>query len=159
MSIIKDTKDDELISVFRDVCSDHLRNMLYELEDKNQSPGFTKKGCDTHKRLFQRLVDANRWFEGKNGLHYRNCAGAHLQPSWKAENLFQQFGYGGRREWKHLTKGVAACLAMMKLMDGGKSTKTWRDVRRRVAIRQVDTHGGLPLPNGIEVFLLDLDEK
>src|SRR5688572_4729204 len=104
LSIIRHKKNDELAAVFTDVCSDHLRNMLHELANKRPfTLGFTPEGTDEHKRLFQRLVDANKWFEGGNRLHYRNCSGSHLQALPKAQHMFQKFGYGGQREWRNLT--------------------------------------------------------
>jgi len=130
--------------------------MLYELANKKQSLGFAPDGSDKHRRLFKRLVDANKWFEGNNGLHYRNCSGSHLQGLPKAQHMFQQFGYGGEREWKHLTKGVAACLGMMKLIDSGKHPFSWREVRQKVVTGRKDAFNGLPIPNGFDALLLDL---
>ena len=162
LSVIRRNRSDELIRVFQDVCSDNLRTVLHELANKEDwTLGFTPEGTDQHKRLFQRLVDANKWFEGKRGkagkkkLHYRNASGAHLQPLTSTEHMFQQFGFGGDREWKHLTKGVAACIQMMKLIDGKKHDKFWREVRKRVVTGKAETHEGLPIPSAVTALLLD----
>jgi hypothetical protein len=72
-----------------------------------------------------------------------------------AEHMFQLFGYGGLREWKNLSKGVAACLGMMKLIDNGKNAKWWREVRKAVVTGQVETQNGFPFPNRIKALLLD----
>src|SRR5437773_6826427 len=112
LQIIRGTKSDELIRVFQDLCSDKLRNMLHELANKRTwTLGFSASGTAKAKPLFDKLVEANKWFEGyqkRNPLHSRDVSGAHMQPLDKAEHMFQMFGYGGEREWKQLTKGVGA---------------------------------------------------
>ena len=156
MSLVRRVRNHELCSALTDVCSDHLRNMLHELANKKTwTLGFAPDGSVKHKRLFQRLLDANKWFEGGNGLHYRNCSGSHLQPMDKAQHMFQQFGYGGDREWKRLTAGVAACVQMMKLAEGGRHSKFWRDVRQRVVSGKLETFNGLSIPSAAEALLLD----
>jgi hypothetical protein len=111
--------------------------MLHELAKKqNWTLGFSVAGTAKQKRFFTKLVEANKWFEGyKNRLHSRNVSGAHLQPLEKADHMFQMFGYGGEREWKQLTKGVGACVAMMKLVDGNRNTEFWRKIRLKVGGR------------------------
>jgi len=108
--------------------------MLHELANKeNWTLGFEPDGNPKYDHFFARLCEANRWFEGyRNHLHYRNCSGAHMQPLDRTDHMFQQFGYGGEREWRHLTKGVASCLAMMKLIDGKPYREFWRKIRAKV---------------------------
>jgi hypothetical protein len=132
--MIRAGKAPELVDVFRDLCSDKLRIMLHELANKQKwTLGFAPDGNQKHDRLYERLLKANKWFEGsKNKLHYRNCSGAHMQSLDRAEHMFQHFGYGDEREWKHLTKGVAACLAMMRLIDGRPYRAFWKRIRAKV---------------------------
>lgn len=155
LSVIRRIKGDELISVFQDTCSDKLRIMLHELAEKKRSMGFDADGSDQHKRLYAGLEQANEWFTGKNGLHARNCSGAHLQPLPAAQHMFQIFGYGGEREWTNLTLGVAACVGMMKLLEGNKHNAWWRELRRKVRNRKMEEFNGLPVPASIEALLLD----
>jgi hypothetical protein len=153
LRLVRGDRSIELIRIFQDLCSDKLRIMLHELATKKKwTLGFSADGTPKQQRLFQRLVEANKWFEGyKNGLHYRNCSGAHMQPLDKADHMFQHFGYGGEREWKHLTRGVAACLAMMKVLDGNRRTKFWRGIRTRVASQERQEMRDLPI--GVEALL------
>jgi len=126
--------------------------MLYEFSNKQTwTMGFNKEGSVKHKRLFSKLKLANDWFVGKNGLHARNCSGSHLQSFSVTQHMFQQFGYGGEREWKKLTIGVAACLGMMKLQEDNKHNQWWRELRQRVR-----EFKGLPVPAAIESLFLDL---
>ena len=161
LSILRKERSSELISVCKDLCSDKLRNMLYELAHKRPwTLGFLRAGTPKHQRLYKKLEEANKWFQG-NRLHYRNCSGSHMQPLDKADHMFQVFGYGGEREWKHLTKGVAACVAMMKLIDGNHNQDFWRKVRLKVAGVVNDTisadlsgnHLRLDIPIGVEALL------
>jgi hypothetical protein len=135
LRIIRGKKAGELIHVFQDLCSDKLRNMLHELANKKSwTLAFSATGTAREKRLFAKLAKANRWFEGyQNRLHSRNLSGAHLQSLDKADHTFQIFGYHGEREWKQLTKGVAACVALMKLIDNDRNTSFWRNIRLRVS--------------------------
>jgi hypothetical protein len=163
LSIIRKGKAPELLQVFRDLCSDKLRVMLYEFKDKKSwKLGFAPNGNPKHDHFYARLVEANKWFEGyKNGLHARNCSGAHMQPLDRADHMFQHFGHGGEREWKHLTKGVAACLAMMRIVDGKPHRDFWRKIRAKVRGTVCDeapeTVGGeqmmVSLPIGVEALL------
>jgi hypothetical protein len=134
LSLVRRDRSAELASVFQDLCSDKLRIMLHEVANKKSwTLGFSPDGNPKYKHLFARLCDANKWFEGyKNQLHYRNCSGAHMQSLDKADHMFQQFGYGGEREWRHLTKGVAACLAIMRLIDDKPNRDFWRKIRAKV---------------------------
>jgi hypothetical protein len=134
LSVIRRGKAPELVEVFRDLCSDKLRNMLHELAKKRRwTLGFAADGNPKYNRLYARLVEANKWFTGyKNDLHSRDCSGSHLQPLKRADHMFQLFGYGGGREWKQLTKGVAACLAMMRIADGKPNRDVWWGIRARV---------------------------
>src|SRR5581483_8623932 len=86
---IRHIQGDELTAVFKDVCSDKLRIMLHELAEKKRSMGFDPEGSDKHERLYAKLTVANEWFTGKNGLHARNCSGAHLQRLPVAQHMFQ----------------------------------------------------------------------
>jgi len=163
LSVIRKGKATELVEVFRDLCSDKLRIMLYEFtEKKSWKLGFAPNGNLKYDRLYARLGRANKWFEGyTNNLHYRNCSGAHMQPLDRADHMFQHFGYGGEREWKHLTKGVAACLAMMRIVDGQPNRDFWRKIRAKVrgTVRNEApvTVGGkrmlVGLPSGVEALL------
>lgn len=162
LSMIRKVRGNETLYVFKDVCSDKLRNMLHELANKKKwTLGFTKDGLEKHQRLFKRLIDANKWFESKEGKHYRNVGGSHMQPLPIADHMFQQFGYGGEREWKHLTKGVAACVAMMKMIDGGKFASWWREKRKCVRDGELKQHVSsdgiaMEIPNALDALLLDL---
>jgi len=153
LSIVRKKPSSKLISVFRDLCSDKTRNMLHELANKKDwTLGFSREGTEQHKRLHGKLLEANKWFTGYNGrLHYRNCAGSHLQPLDKADHMFQHFGYGGEREWKQLTKGVAACLKMMKGMDDKPYHDFWRQVRFK--IRGAVDERAPDLPVSVEALL------
>jgi hypothetical protein len=163
LSLIRNGKATELTELFRDLCSDKLRIMLHEFATKKSwTLGFAPDGNPRYDRLFERLRGANKWFEGyKNALHYRNCSGAHMQSLDRADHMFQHFGYGGEREWKHLTHGVAACVAMMKLLDGKKNQEFWRKIRVKVAGVVDDSFavnvGGeklvCDLPIGVEALL------
>src|SRR6266446_10575683 len=115
LSLVRKDRSPELIRVFQDLCSDKLRIRLHELANKRSwTLGFEPNGNLKYDHLFARLCKANKWFEGySNDLHYRNCSGAHMQPLDRADHMFQHFGYGGEREWRQLTKGVASCIAMM----------------------------------------------
>jgi hypothetical protein len=140
LSLIRKGRVSELVSVFRDLCSDKMRIMLHELANKKKwTLGFAPDGNPKYERLFVRLREANKWFEGyKNDLHYRNIAGAHMQPLDRADHMFQHFGYGGDREWLHLTKGVAASLAMMRIEDGKPYRDFWHKVRAKVRGKVAD---------------------
>jgi hypothetical protein len=157
LSLIRKGKASELVSVFRDLCSDKLRIMLHELANKKSwTLGFAPGGNPKYERLFARLREANQWFEGyKNELHYRNCAGAHLQPLDRADHMFQHFGYGGDREWLRLTKGVAACLTMMRIEDGNPRRDFWHKVRAKVRGQVTDEIpidvGGVQITAGLPV--------
>jgi hypothetical protein len=163
LSMIRRDRSTELICVFRDLCSDKLRIMLHEFANKKSwTLGFDPDGNPRYERLFKRLCEANRWFEGrKNGLHYRNCSGAHMQPLDRADHMFQHFGYTDEREWEHLTKGVAVCLGMMKLLDGKSRTPFWNKVRGKVRgevsdsieVLIGDKQRVLDMPIGVEALL------
>jgi hypothetical protein len=169
LAIVRRQKSSELLLVFQDLCSDKLRNMLYELANKkNWTLGFSAAGTAKHKRFFIKLVEANNWFEGyknrrhsRKVRHSRNVSGAHLQPLEKADHMFQTFGYGGEREWKQLTKGVGACVAMMKLFDGNSNAEFWRKIRLKVGGRIdespfaniVGKEMKLGIPVGVEALL------
>ena len=163
LSLTRRGKANEPVSVCRDVCSDKLRIMLHELANKKSwTLGFAPGSDPKYDRLFARLIEANKWFEGyKNSLHYRNCSGAHMQPLDRADHMFQHFGYGGEREWKHLTKGVAACLALMRLVDGKPYRDFWRKIRAKVtgtmndemAVTVGDEQMMVSLPIGVEALL------
>lgn len=66
---IRRVRGNELIEVFKDLCSDKLRIMLHELAEKKRSMGFDPDGSDKHKRLYKHLEIANEWFTSSNGLH------------------------------------------------------------------------------------------
>jgi hypothetical protein len=155
LSMIRRIHGNETIAVFQDVCSDKLRIMVHELAEKKRSMGFDPDGTDKHQRLYAQLESANEWFTGKNGLHARNCSGAHLQPLSVAQHMFQVFGYGGDREWKKLTLGVAACVGMMKLIEGNRHNAWWRELRRKVRAGKMEEHEGMTIPASIESLLLD----
>ncbi len=171
LSLIRKGEVIELVEVFRDLCSDKLRIMLYEFMDKKSwKLGFSPNGNPKYDHLYARLVEANKWFEGhKNKLHARNCSGAHMQPLNRADHMFQHFGYGGEREWKHLTKGVAACLGMMRIVDGKSHRDFWKKIRAKVRGTVNDdipvTVDGkqmmVSLPIGVEALLqsFKLDEE
>lgn len=152
LGIIRKAHGDEVTEVFKDLCSDKLRVMSYELASpKTWTVGFSEDGSDKHKRLFSTLTEANKWFTAtKNSLHARNMSGSHLQPLDRAEHMFQQFGYGGEREWRHLTKGVAACLGMMQLIQGHKHRHWWRRIRK-----EIRTNERKPIPPAIDALLID----
>jgi hypothetical protein len=84
-----------------------------------------------------------------------------MQPLDRADHMFQHFGYGGDREWKHLTTGVAACLAMTKIIEGNPNREFWRKIRAKVRGTIHDlipvTVGGkqmtVGLPIGVEALL------
>jgi hypothetical protein len=155
LSLIRKGKATELVSVFRDVCSDNLRNRLHELANKRKwTLGFARNGNPKHDYFFDKLLEANKWFEGyTNGLHYRNCSGSHMQPLDRADHMFQHFGYGGEREWKHLTKGVAACVAMMRIVDGKPNREFWRNIRAKV---RGTVNDEAPVNIGGEQMMVDL---
>lgn len=166
LSLIRRDRSPELVRVFQDLCSDKLRIMLYEFANKKSwKLGFSPDGNPKYELLFARLREANNWFEGyTNKLHARNCSGAHMMSLEHADHMFQQFGYGGEREWKQLTKGVAACLAMMRLVDGNPRALFWRKIRSKVR-RTVDesvsmnvdaTPVMLDMPIGVEALLQSL---
>jgi hypothetical protein len=149
LSLIRMHDGGELLQVFKDLCSDKLRIMLYELAGRRaRTCGFNPAGNAKYARRFAVLKQANNWFAGrkKNGLHYRDACGAHLQPLDVTEHMFQQFGYKGEREWRHLTRGVAACLQMMKLEDGKPRQGFWREVRNQV--RGAITDSPVVMSNG-----------
>jgi hypothetical protein len=133
LAIIRRIKSNELIRALRDACSNNLRNWLYELaHKKNFTLGFSASEPKSQKRLFGKLMEANKWFEGeRRPLHYRNASGSHLQSLDHTEHIFQQFGFR-QKEWKYLTKGVAACVAMTNRLDDKPNHKYWREVRRTV---------------------------
>jgi hypothetical protein len=118
--------------------------------------GFDRDGSHKHKRLYKKLEIANEWFTSSNGLHARNCSGAHLQPLSAAKHAFQVFGYGGEREWKKLTLGVAASVGMMKLIEDVPHNSWWREVRRQVREGRQDQLNGLAVPASVEALLRDL---
>jgi hypothetical protein len=153
LSIIRRDRSGKLVAIFRDLCSDKIRNMLHELANKKKHTlGFGPEGSDKYKRLFERLVETNKWFAGyKNRLHYRNCAGSHLMPLNKADHMFQQFGYGGDIEWKRLTKGVAASLSMMKQIEGKRNDEFWRQIRMKV--RGTVTEDDTSMPVAVQALL------
>lgn len=163
LSMIRNGKASELVQVFRDLCSDKLRIMLYEFTRKESwKLGFARNVDPKHDRLFARLVEANKWFEGyKNELHARNFSGAHMQPLDRADHMFQHFSYGGEREWKHLTKGVAACVAMMRIVDGKPNRDFWQEIRAKVRgtagydapVTVGDKQMMVSLPIGVEALL------
>jgi hypothetical protein len=163
LSLIRKGRASELVRMFRDLCSDKLRIMLHELANKKSwTLGFSSNGNPKYDRFFAKLRAANTWFEGyKNQLHYRNVSGAHMQSFDKTDHMFQQFGYGGEREWKRLTQGVAACLAMMRFIDGNPSREFWRKIRAKVRGTRNDdvtvTVGGeqmiVSVPIGVEAIL------
>jgi hypothetical protein len=163
LSMIRKGRAAEFVEVFRDLCSDKLRIMLYEFTHKKSwKLGFAPNGNPKYKHLYARLVEANKWFEGyKNNLHARNCSGAHMLSLDRADHMFQHFGYGGDREWKHLTKGVAACLAMMKIVDGKPYRDFWRKIRAKVRgivsderpVTVGDQEMMVCLPIGVEALL------
>lgn len=148
LSLIRKRDGGELLQVFKDLCSDKLRIMLHELADRRTwTCGFNPAGNAKYERRFAVLKQANSWFSGtKSSLHYRNTCGAHLQPLDITEHMFQQFGYKGDREWRHLTRGVAACLQIMKLEDGKPRQQFWREVRNQVRGTTVDSP--VAMPNG-----------
>jgi len=129
--------------------------MLHELAEKKRSMGFDKDGSAKHKQFYAKLELANEWFTSKNGLHARNCSGAHLQSLDKAQHMFQIFGYGGEREWKKLTIGVAACLGMMKLIENQRHNSWWRELRREVRTGRAKVYDGLPIPTALDALILD----
>lgn len=149
---IRRNRGNELTEVFKDVCSDKLRIMLHEFAEKKRSMGFDPGGSNKHKRLYEKLKIANEWFTSSNGLHARNCSGAHLQPLSAAKHAFQVFGYGGEREWRKLTLGVAACLGMMKEIEGHRHKSWWRELRIRA--RSSPQHALVPA--SVDSLLLDL---
>ena len=155
LGMIRHVRNNQFIEVFKDVCSDKLRIMLHELAEKKRSMGFDQDGSDKHKRFYKKLEIANEWFTSSNGLHARNCSGAHLQPLSVAKHAFQIFGYGGDREWKKLTLGVAACVGMMKLVEN-RDTSWWRDLRRQVREGKHKEFNGLPVPMAADALLRGL---
>jgi len=154
LGMIRRSQGNETLEVFKDVCSDKLRIMLYELAEGKRSLGLCPDGTEKHKRLYAKLQIANEWFTGANGLHARNCSGAHLQPSSVAQHMFQTFGYGGEREWRKLTLGVAACVAMMKLVEKNRLNRWWRELRRRVRDRKMQEFEGATVPLAVEALLV-----
>lgn len=70
--------------------------------------------------------------------------------------MFQVFGYGGEREWRKLTLGVAACVGMMKLIEGARHNSWWREVRKKVWEGEQEQFNGMPIPAALESLLLDL---
>jgi hypothetical protein len=155
LGAIRRIRGNEMFELLKDVCSDKLRIMLHELAEKKRSMGFDRDGSDKHKRLYKKLEVANEWFTSKNGPHARNCSGAHLQPLSAAKHAFQIFGYCGEREWRKLTLGVAACVGMIKLIEGSRHNLCWRDLRRKVREGKQEQFRGLSVPASIEAFLLD----
>ena len=155
LGMFRGTQGNEACEVVKDVCSDKLRIMLHELANKKTwTVGFDADGTQKHKRRYAKLAVANEWFTGKNNLHARNCSGAHLQRLPAATHMFQTFGYGGEREWKKLTLGVAACVSMMKLIEKGRLNGWWRDVRLRVRKGEMHEHEGLSLPIAFDSLLV-----
>jgi hypothetical protein len=69
--------------------------------------------------------------------------------------MFQTFGYGGDREWKKLTLGVAACLGMMKIIEGNKHNASWRELRQKVRAGKMTEFKGMPVPASFDALLLD----
>jgi len=68
--------------------------------------------------------------------------------------MFQTFGYGGEREWRKLTLGVAACVAMMKLVEKNRLNRWWRELRRRVRDRKMQEFEGATVPLAVEALLV-----
>ena len=153
--MVRKVRDNLVVNVVKDVCSNNLRIMLHELAEAKRSMGFKQEGTEKHKRRYAKLIVANEWFTGDNGLHARNCSGAHLQPLPVAQHMFQTFGYGGEREWKKLTLGVAACVAMMKLLENNRDNLWWRELRRKIRRNEIERFEGMTIPMSAEALLLD----
>ena len=136
----------EITSVFKDLCSDKLRIMLYELENRKFKNmvgfslkdkkifDFTEQKKNRYEKYFKKLGNVNKWFAAgaTKGLHPRNALGAHLQSLNVPMNMFQNFGYGGEREKKYLTIGVVSCIKLMKILDRDKRGKKYCDLKNRI---------------------------
>ncbi len=147
--------DSELINVFKDLCSDKLYIMIYELFRKKikNTVGFSLEDLESYnlsednkkkyKSLFNRLGSVNKKMEdrgAKKRLHYRNSSGSHLMSLNVPMSMFQHFGYAGDREWKMFTKGVAVCIGLMKILDNDKNNKIYQQIRRRIRGKVVAEH-------------------
>jgi hypothetical protein len=104
-------------------------------------------------RFFRELKIANEWFQ-HGTLHARNCSASHLQSIDASTHMFQQFWFGGQREWRKLTRGVAACVGMMKLTDQKRHNAWWRRIRDDIrTVSKVSKE--LQIPAYIESLMLD----
>lgn len=113
--------------------------MIYELlEGKHGSVTFKNQRINDHRyqKLYNRLAEISRVFE-IDGYHARNCSVSHLHPPGGRRpvrtNVFQAYGLADYREYKTLTKGVAICIKLLKILDSTINTKVknkyWKDVR------------------------------
>jgi len=177
LSIIRENENSEIIHILKDVCYNQLLIMLYELANKKSwTIGFPVEGesltkeSAKYERIFSKLKSSNEWFTGKNRLHARNCVLSHRQSSLRIQYGTQAYGYSGKREWKKITIGVAACLGMIKLIEKKDKSNNfkWKEIRTQIIADKMEEHntevprlGIVDIPLRIKIMMLNfkVDEQ
>lgn len=102
--------------------------MLHEsITIKSYTVGFDKqvninyKTNKKYQNIYKKIVEVNKFFTGKT-LASRNFSGSHMQNIINDKaHAFMYFGYHGEREYKILTKGVACCASLIKIIDKNRN--------------------------------------